>query len=112
MRTHLCSIRFLLVIAVQPCEAQKRMMIVDQGSSAPGGSNLMSMMVMLKSPQVENLGITIITGNAWRDEEARHALRMLEMIGRSDVPVALGAVFPLVRTEMSAPTPHPDKRHP
>jgi purine nucleosidase len=53
----------------------------------------------LQSPQVEVLGITIVTGNAWRDDEARHALRMLELIGRSDVPVALGAVFPLVRTQ-------------
>ena len=59
----------------------------------------MSMLVLLQSPQVEVLGITVVTGNAWRDDEARHALRMLELIGRSDVPVALGAVFPLVRTQ-------------
>jgi len=31
----------------------------------------------------------VVTGNAWRDDEARHALRMLELIGRTDVPVAL-----------------------
>jgi purine nucleosidase len=45
------------------------------------------------------LGITIVTGNAWRDEEVQHTLRMLELIGRSDVPVVPGAVFPLVRTQ-------------
>jgi purine nucleosidase len=56
-------------------------------------------MVLLQSPQVEVLGITMVTGNAWRDDEARHTLRMLELIGRTDVPVALGAVFPLVRTQ-------------
>jgi len=59
----------------------------------------MSMLVLLQSPQVEVLGITVVTGNAWRDDEARHALRMLELIGRNDVPVALGAVFPLIRTQ-------------
>jgi len=48
---------------------------------------------------VDVLGITVVTGNAWRDDEARHALRLLELLGRTDVPVALGAVFPLVRTE-------------
>jgi inosine-uridine nucleoside N-ribohydrolase len=48
---------------------------------------------------VEVLGITIVTGNAWRDEEVQHTLRMLELVGRSDVPVVPGAVFPLVRTQ-------------
>src|SRR6202035_2287931 len=62
-------------------------------------SNQMAMMVLLQSPQVEVLGITMVTGNAWRDDEAQHTLRMLELIGRTDVPVALGAVFPLLRTE-------------
>ena len=41
----------------------------------------------------------MVTGNAWRDEEIAHTLRMLELIGRADVPVVPGAVFPLVRKE-------------
>jgi len=73
--------------------------LIDQDGSGPGGSNQMAMMVMLQSPKVEVLGITMVTGNAWRDEETEHTLRMLELIGRTDVPVAKGAVFPLVRTE-------------
>ena len=82
-----------------PAAAQKRLVVIDQDTSGPGGSNIMSMMALLQSPQVEVLGIMVVTGNAWRDDEARHALRMLELIGRTDVPVALGAVFPLVRTQ-------------
>ena len=54
----------------------------------------MAMMVLLQSPQVEVLGITIVTGNAWRDEEVQHTLRMLELIGRTDVPVVPGRSFP------------------
>jgi inosine-uridine nucleoside N-ribohydrolase len=94
---------FLLVAvnaaAAAAAGAQTRMVLVDQDGSGPGGSNQMAMMVLLQSPQVEVLGITMVTGNAWRDDEARHTLRMLELIGRTDVPVALGAVFPLVRTQ-------------
>ena len=41
----------------------------------------------------------MVTGNAWRDEETLHTLRMLELTGHANVPVARGAVFPLVRTE-------------
>src|SRR6202167_3031998 len=82
-----------------PAPTPKRLVVIDQDTSGPGGSNIMSMLVMLQSPQVDVLGITVVTGNAWRDDEARHALRMLELIGRADLPVALGAVFPLVRTQ-------------
>jgi len=40
----------------------------------------------------------VVSGNAWRDEEVAHTLRLLEIIGRTDIPVFPGAVFPLVRT--------------
>jgi inosine-uridine nucleoside N-ribohydrolase len=79
--------------------APRRLVIIDQDGSGPGGSNQMAMMVLLQSPEVDVLGITIVSGNAWRDDETQHTLRMLELVGRTDVPVAKGAVFPLVRTQ-------------
>jgi inosine-uridine nucleoside N-ribohydrolase len=85
--------------AARAAAAKPRLVLIDQDGSGPGGSNQMAMMVLLQSPDVEVLGITMVTGNAWRDDEARHTLRMLELIERTDVPVALGAVFPLVRTQ-------------
>jgi purine nucleosidase len=88
-----------LTLALSTVHAEKRLVLIDQDGSGPGGSNQMAMMVFLQSPDVQVLGITIVTGNAWRDEEMQHTLRMLELIGRSDVPVVPGAVFPLVRTE-------------
>ena len=94
----LCALA-VLIAATTPALAQKRLVLIDQDGSGPGGSNIMSMMVLLQSADVDVLGITIVTGNAWRDDEAQHTLRMLELIGRSEVPVSLGAVFPLVRTE-------------
>src|ERR1035438_5961523 len=89
----------LLLALVSQAFAQKRLVLIDQDGSGPGGSNQMAMMVLLQSPRVEVLGITMVTGNAWRDEEVQHTLRMLELIGRTDVPVVPGAVFPLVRTQ-------------
>jgi purine nucleosidase len=55
--------------------------------------------VLLQSPAVKVLGITMVSGNAWEPEEVQHTLRMLEIIHRTDVPVVPGAIFPLVRTE-------------
>ena len=79
--------------------AQKRLVIIDQDAAGPGGTDQMSILVMLQSPNVQVLGITVVTGDAWRDVEVRHTLRMLEIVGRSDVPVVPGAIFPLVRAQ-------------
>ncbi len=76
-----------------------RLVLIDQDGSGPGGSNQMAMLALLQAPNVEVLGITMVTGNSWRDEETLHTLRMLELTGHGNVPVARGAVFPLVRTE-------------
>ena len=88
-----------LVAMTTAAFAQRRLVLIDADGAGPGGTHQMSMMALLQSPQVEVLGITISTGDDWRDEEVQHTLRMLELIGRSDVPVVPGAVFPLVRTQ-------------
>ena len=90
---------FLVILVAVVCPAQRRLVLIDQDGSGPGGSNQMAMLALLQSPQVQVLGITMVTGNAWRDEETLHTLRMLELTGHSDIPVAKGAVFPLVRTQ-------------
>jgi purine nucleosidase len=83
---------FSLPIAAQ----SKRKLIIDQDARGPATTDQQSMIVLLQSPGVEALGITIVSGDQWRDEEVAHTLRMLEIIGRTDVPVYPGAVFPLI----------------
>ncbi len=76
---------------------QRRKVIINEDCSGPGGSNLQTLLLMIQSPQVEVLGITVVSGDQWRDEEVAHTLRLLEIIGRTDIPVVPGTVFPLVR---------------
>src|ERR1019366_3857436 len=95
MRT--ATLFLTLALTAVVCSAQKRLVLIDQDASGPGGSDQMAIMSLLEAPQVKVLGITIVTGDAWRDEETQHTLRMLELTGHSDVPVARGAVFPLIR---------------
>jgi purine nucleosidase len=87
------------LFAVSMCFAQaRRKVIINEDCSGPGGSNMQTLLTLIQSPQVEVLGITVVSGDAWRDEEVAHTLRLLEIIGRTDIPVVAGAAFPLVRT--------------
>lgn len=103
MKTIRC--RFILgllfaMAAVSPlCAQQKRKVIIDQDCAGPGGTNLQAVLALVNSPDTQVLGITVMTGDAWRDEEVAHTLRLLEIIGRTDIPVVPGAVFPLVNSK-------------
>src|SRR5215467_3983087 len=93
----------IVLLATSFASAQpRRKVIINEDCSGPGGSNMQTLLVMIQSPQVEVLGITVVSGNQWRDEEVAHTLRLLEIIGRTDIPVVPGAVFPLVRTRKEA----------
>src|SRR5580704_17337048 len=89
---------FFALINVAHAQA-KRMVIFDQDAQGPGGTDMLSLLVLLQAPDVDVLGVTVVTGDAWRDEEVAHSLRLLELVGLTDIPVLPGAVFPLVRTK-------------
>ena len=76
---------------------EKRKIIIDQDAAGPAGTDQQSMLLLIQSPRTEVLGITVVTGDQWRNEEVAHTLRMLELIGRTDIPVVPGAEYPLVR---------------
>jgi inosine-uridine nucleoside N-ribohydrolase len=77
----------------------RRKVIIDQDAFGPAGSNLQAILMLLQASDVEVLGITIPSGDGWRDEEVSHTLRLLEIAGRTEVPVHPGAVYPLVNTQ-------------
>ena len=77
----------------------RRKVIIDQDAYGPAGSNMQAILLLLQSKDVEVLGITIPSGDGWRDEEVSHTLRLLEIAQRTEVPVFPGAVFPLVNTQ-------------
>ncbi|MDP9338194.1 MAG: nucleoside hydrolase [Acidobacteriota bacterium] len=77
----------------------KRKVIIDQDCAGPGGTDMQAILALINSPRTDVLGITVLTGDAWRDEEVQHTLRLLEIIGRTDIPVVPGAIFPLVNTK-------------
>ncbi len=76
----------------------RRKVIIDQDAYGLAGSNMQAILMLLQAKDVEVLGITIPTGDGWRDEEVANTLRLLEIAKRTEIPVYPGAVFPLVNT--------------
>ena len=72
----------------------------------PGHDDAIAILLALASPEVELRGITTVAGNQTLDKTTRNALKVLELVDRTDIPVAVGAGRPLVRTLRTAANVH------
>jgi inosine-uridine nucleoside N-ribohydrolase len=63
----------------------------------PGHDDAIALLLALASPEVEVLGLTTTYGNQTLEKTTHNALRILELVGRTDVPVGSGAEQPLER---------------
>jgi inosine-uridine nucleoside N-ribohydrolase len=63
----------------------------------PGHDDAIALLLALASPEVQLLGVTTVAGNQTLEKTTANAIRVLDHIGRTDVPVAAGAARPLVR---------------
>ncbi len=61
----------------------------------PGIDDAMAIFYALASPELEVVGLTTVFGNAHTDLCTTNALRLLDIAGRPDIPVAQGATRPL-----------------
>src|SRR3984885_7689398 len=89
----------LVVLLASLASAQKIKVIVDQDARGPGTSDQQAILVFLQSEKFDVLGITTVSGDQWVKEETEHVLRLLEISGRTDVPVYEGAVYPLLNSK-------------
>jgi len=87
----LAALSFVRVDAAEPVLA-----VYDNDFFGPTSADILP---LIGNPEVRLLGITVVTGDSWRDEGAAYVLRSLELYHRTDIPVHLGAVFPLVNSE-------------
>lgn len=85
--------------AVAPAQQQKIKVIADQDSAGPEGTNFLSLLMLLRAPQVDVLGITTVSGDQWVEPATVFALWATEITGRTDVPVIKGAEQPLVNSQ-------------
>lgn len=68
--------------------AEPKKIIID---TDPGIDDAMAIFLALRSPEVEVIGLTTIFGNVYTTLATRNALHLLEVAGRTDIPVAEGS---------------------
>jgi inosine-uridine nucleoside N-ribohydrolase len=61
----------------------------------PGLDDALALLLVLASPELELAGVTTVAGNQTIEKTTANALKLLELAGRSDIPVAAGAAGPL-----------------
>ncbi|MGB6386710.1 MAG: nucleoside hydrolase [Terriglobales bacterium] len=82
-----------------PQAGVRRKVIYDQDNSGPFGTDILGTLMMLQADNIDLLGITLVTGDAWMKQEMAFTLRLLEMMGRTEIPVYPGAEFPMLNTK-------------
>jgi len=63
----------------------------------PGHDDAIALLLALASPELELLGVTTTYGNQTLEKTTANAIRVLELVGRSDIPVAPVSERPFVR---------------
>ena len=72
----------------------------------PGHDDAIAMLLALASAQLELVGVTTVAGTQTLEKTTANAIRVLEHVGRTEIPVAAGADRPLVREPFVAAYVH------
>ena len=81
----------------------KRKVIID---CDPGIDDSLAIMLALKSPEIEVVGITVVCGNSPVEMGFENAKKILKQMNRLDVPVFIGESTPLKRDYVNALDTH------
>jgi len=84
-------------------EARPSRVIID---TDPGVDDALALLLAMRSPELKIEAITPVAGNVPLELTLPNALRMVEIAGRTDIPVAPGAKTPLVRRLVTATYAH------
>ncbi len=88
-----------MLLARGSLHGEPDLVVYDNDWNVPGSyMEQDALMPLLTSTNVKVIGLASLTGDCWRDEGTANLLRYLEVVGRPDIPVYNGAVFPLINT--------------
>ncbi|HEX2193832.1 MAG TPA: nucleoside hydrolase [Candidatus Limnocylindria bacterium] len=100
---------------MQPTPAEPRPEPSSEPSSEPrplildvdtGIDDMVAILIAATAPELNLRGVTCVAGNVEIHHVARNTGKILQMVGRADVPVSIGAARPLRRRLRTAPETH------
>jgi purine nucleosidase len=71
-----------------------------------GIDDMVALLIAATAPELNLRGVTCVAGNVEIHHVARNTGKLLQMVGRADVPVSIGAARPLQRRLRTAPDTH------
>jgi inosine-uridine nucleoside N-ribohydrolase len=74
----------------------------------PGHDDAIALLLALASPEIEVVGVTTVAGNQTLEKTTANALKILEFVDRTEIPVHVGAARPIVRDQWAAAYVHGD----
>ncbi|HMB67355.1 MAG TPA: nucleoside hydrolase [Candidatus Bathyarchaeia archaeon] len=77
--------------------------MIDQDG---GIDDALALILALRSPELEVIAITAVSGNVTAEQATLNGLRVVDLLNRGDVPVARGMANPLVRDAVRATSFH------
>jgi inosine-uridine nucleoside N-ribohydrolase len=82
-----------------PSPGQRIKVFIDQDTSGPGGTDVLSIAMLLLAPNVDVVGIGVVAGDAHLTQALYHTVKMVQLTGKTSVPVAAGAATPLLNSQ-------------
>ena len=82
---------------------EERPLILDVDT---GIDDMVALLIAATAPELNLRGVTCVAGNVEIHHVARNTGKLLAMVGRTDVPVSIGAARPLQRRLRTAPDTH------
>ena len=106
MKIWLAGIAVACAFFCMPLAAQQKKIIFDTDFVYPPQDDAMALIFVLNCPELQILGITTVAGNRNVEIATADALKILEVVGRSEIPVYRGAARPWMHEKTEWDTKH------
>ena len=93
------SLVLLTLVPTLASADEKIKVFIDQDTSGPAGTDAMSIALLLQAPNIDVVGIGVVAGDAHLEQAVFHTLKIVELTGQTDVPVAVGSGVPLLNSQ-------------
>ena len=95
MRKMIISSIICLMLFSATVHAQKKEKVILDTDMVEVFDDGIAMMMLANAPNIDLIGVTIVVGNTWVPEGVAFAIRQLEDIGKTNIPVIPGIRFPI-----------------